>query len=239
MNIFPLQLFPQGSLASSVITTVWVGVAVVAFFNLRFGWVLSGLVVPGYLVPLLIIKPWAAGVVLFEGVITYLLVWWMFEAGPRLGYWNSLFGRDRFFALVLVSVMVRIVFDAWLLPGLGEWVTSEFGLVFDYRSNLHSFGLVIIALIANQFWKTGLMRGLMPMLVTVGVTYLIVRYGLMTVTNYTVSNLGYMYEDIAASILASPKAYLILLTVAFVASRMNLLYGWDFSGILILSLIHI
>jgi hypothetical protein len=237
MELPIIPLFPHGALDSAVITTVWIGVAVVAFFNLRLGWVLSGLVVPGYMVPLLILKPWSAAVVFFEGFVTYVLVWWFSEVLSRFGYWSSLFGRDRFFALVLASVAVRFVFDGWLLPGLGRWLTDELGLVFDYRNNLHSFGLVIIALIANQYWKTGLLRGLLPMTVTIGITYLIVRYGLMNFTNFTISSMGYMYEDIASSILASPKAYVILLTVAFVASRMNLIYGWDFSGILIPSLL--
>jgi len=52
----------------------------------------------------------------------------------------------------------------------------------------------------------------------------------MEYTNFTISNLSYVYEDIAASMLASPKAYIILITTSFVASRMNLLYGWEFSG---------
>jgi hypothetical protein len=237
MELPVIALFPHGALDSAVITTVWVGVAVVVFFNLRLGWVLSGLVVPGYMVPLLILKPWSAAVVFLEGFVTYVLVWWFSEGLSRFGYWSSLFGRDRFFALVLVSVVVRLVFDGWLLPGIGQWMSNELGLVFDYRNNLHSFGLVIIALIANQFWKTGLLRGLVPMTVTIGVTFVIVRYGLMNLTNFTISSMGYMYEDIASSILASPKAYVILLTVAFVASRMNLIYGWDFSGILIPSLL--
>ena len=46
-----------------------------------------------------------------------------------------------------------------------------------------------------------------------------------------------MFEDITASILSSPKAYIILLTTAFVASRLNLVYGWEFNGILIPSLL--
>jgi hypothetical protein len=237
LDIFPLPLFPQGSLASSVITTVWIGVAVVAFFNLRLGWVLSGLVVPGYMVPLLLLKPWAAGVVFVEAIVTYLLVWLFSERLSRFGYWCNLFGRDRFFALVLASVAVRVGFDGWLWPALGAWANTALGLDFDYRSQLQSFGLIIIALIANQFWKTGLWRGLLPLAVTVGVSYLIIRYGLMTLTNFTISNVGYMYEDIASSILASPKAYIILIVAALVASRMNLLYGWDFSGILIPSLL--
>ena len=93
--------------------------------------------------------------------------------------------------------MHQMLFDGWLLPAAGKWITGELGLVFDYRNNLHSFGLVIIALIANQFWKTGLLRGLVPMAVTIGVTFLIVRYGLMTFTNFTISSMSYMYEDIA------------------------------------------
>lgn len=232
-----MPIFPPGGLTSSVITTVWIGVAVVAFFNLRFGWVLSGLVVPGYLVPLLIAKPWAAVVILVESIVTYFVVWTFSEYLSRSGAWTSLFGRDRFFALILFSVAVRVVFDAWLLPEAGRWMNEEWSLVFDYRNNLHSFGLVIIALTANLFWKTGVLRGMVPLVVTVGLTYLIVRFGLMEFTNFTISGLGYMYEDIAASILASPKAYIVLLTVAFIASRMNLLYGWDFSGILIPSLL--
>jgi hypothetical protein len=237
LEIFPLALFPQGSLESSVITTVWVGVLVVAFFNLRFGWVLSGLVVPGYLVPLLIAKPWSAAAVVLEGIVTYLIVWLYSEPLARLGRWSSLFGRDRFFALVLVSVAVRLVFDGWLLPAAGELVNERLGLAFDYRNNLHSFGLIVIALIANLFWKPGFGRGLVALLGTVGTTYLIVRYGLMELTNFSIGNLSYMYEDIASSILASPKAYLILLTTAFIASRMNLHYGWEFNGILIPSLL--
>ena len=40
MDLASLSLFPEGSLSGSVVTTVWVGVLVVAFFNLRLGWVL-------------------------------------------------------------------------------------------------------------------------------------------------------------------------------------------------------
>ena len=236
-EFFPLAIFPEGGLAGSVITTVWVGMAVVVFFNLRFGWVLSGLVIPGYLVPLLLAKPAAAFVVVGEGIATYGLVWLYSEyLSARLG-WNNFFGRDRFFALFLCSILVRIVSDGFLLPAFGEWLNHSFQLQLDYRNNLHSFGLIIVALIANNFWKTGLRRGVIPLLVTVGLTLLIVRYLLMTLTNFNISSLSYAYEDLATSILASPKAYIILIVTAFLASRMNLLYGWDFAGILVPSLL--
>ncbi len=236
-SFFPLAIFPEGSLASSVITSVWVGVIVVAFFNLRLGWVLSGLVVPGYLAPLIIAKPWAAVIILIEGVITYFLVWLFSEYLSRWGKWSNFFGRDRFFALLLGSIAVRVVLDGWLLPIIGEMVNNSLGIQFDYRNNLHSFGLIIVALIANQFWKTGFVRGMLPLVVTVALTTLIIRFGLMEFTNFNLGSLSYMYEDIASSMLSSPKAYIILITAAFLASRMNLHYGWDFNGILIPALL--
>lgn len=237
MSIIPLPLFPEGSLASSVITTVWVGAYVLVFFNLRFGWVLSGLVVPGYLVPLLIVKPWAAGVIFVEASVTYAEVWFFSEYLTRWGRWSNFFGRDRFFALVLWSVVIRLTLDAWLLPAIGEFATTHWHINFDYRTNLQSFGLIIIALLANQFWKTGFICGLPQVLITCGITYVLVRYGLMEFTNFNISNLGYLYEDFAASILGSPKAYMIIITTAFISSHLNLAYGWDFNGILVPSLI--
>jgi hypothetical protein len=59
----------------------------------------------------------------------------------------------------------------------------------------------------------------------------------MALTNFNIGRVEYLYEDMASSFLASPKAYVIVITTAFLASRMNLLYGWDFNGILIPSLL--
>lgn len=234
---FSLPIFPPGSLAGSVTTTVWVGVLVSCFFNLRFGWVLSGLVVPGYIVPLLLLKPWAPVVIVIEAIVTYLIVRVYSEYLSRYGIWSSLFGRDRFFTIFLVSILVRVVSETFVFPYIGEHINQLYGINFDYRNNLHSFGLIIVALLANQFWKPGLKRGLLPAFTTIFVTLLLVRFGLMEFTNFNIGSLDYLYEDVARSMLASPKTYIILLTTAFFASRMNLNYGWEFSGILIPSLL--
>lgn len=235
--LFPLPIFPEGSLASSVITTVWVGVFVIAFFNLRFGWVLSGLVVPGYLVPLLIARPISFVVILVEATVTYFLVWLFSERLSGGRSWSSLFGRDRFVGLVLASIVVRLSFDAWLLPQFAAVLQRDFVPDVDWRGNLHSFGLIVISLLANQLWKPGFLRGMTQALVTIGLTFLVVRYGLMELTNFRISAVTYLYEDLASSILASPKAYIILIVTALLASRMNLRYGWDFNGVLIPALI--
>ncbi|HIP38110.1 MAG TPA: hypothetical protein EYG88_01760 [Desulfocapsa sulfexigens] len=237
MSDFILPLFPAHGLAISVVTTVWVGVWVACFFNLRLGWVLSGLVVPGYLVPLLLVKPWAAGITILEAVVTYACVWFYSTYLAGKGHWTDFFGRDRFFALLVVSVLVRLFFDTVFFPAVGEYLNQLLSISFDYRNNLESYGLIVVALTANMFWKPGLRKGLVSVFVTVSITYLIVRYGLMAYTNFSVGNLAYMYDDLATSMLASPKAYIILLSTAALASRMNRYYGWEFSGILIPSLI--
>ena len=235
--MFPLEIFPERGLSESVITTVWIGVFVISYFNLRLGWTFSGLVVPGYIVPLMIAKPVSATIVCMEGVITYLIVKFVCGRFLNTGAWSSFFGRDKFFALVVTSLLVRLVLDGWVLPVVGEFITQQLHVNFDYRNNLSSFGLIIVALIGNQFWKPGLVRGFLPFVVSVGLTLLIVRYVLIEYTNFNIGNLEYMYESISASLVASPKAYIILLTCAFVASRQNLQYGWDFNGILIPSLL--
>lgn len=230
-------IFPEGSLSESVVTTVWIGVLILTFFNLRFGWGMSGLVVPGYLVPLLILRPISVAVILAEALITYSVVWFISKPCSRIKNWSSFFGRDRFFLIVLVSVLVRTVFDGYLLPALARSGTENGWLSFNVASNLHGFGLIIVALMANQFWKPGLKKGLCWTLVTTGVTYLIVRFILLEFTNLTISNLVYMYEDMSSSVLSSPKAYIIVLISAFIASKLNFHYSWDFNGILLPSLL--
>lgn len=237
MNLFPLALFPQGSLAESVITTVWLGALVVIFFHNRLGWSLSGIIVPGYLVPLLILKPWSVAVILVEAVGTYLLCRLLFIAPARLGVAGSVFGRDRFFALILCGVTMRLLMELWLLPMAAHFVAQRYGLPQLGNENLHGFGLIILALMANQLWKPGLVCGLGALAITLAVTWLLAVGLLIPFTNFTISNVAYLYEDLAGSIDATPKAYMILICAAWLASRMNMNYGWEYNGILVPALL--
>lgn len=231
-----LDIFPQGALDSSVVTTVWVGLSVIALLNLRFGTTLSGLVVPGYLVPLLLAKPLAAWTTIAEGLLTYALSWLIARQLLRWSGASEMFGRDRFFAIVFLSIVVRALSDAYLLPAAAGWLNAH-GYSVDFQFDLHSFGLVIVSLIANQMWNGGWRKGVFSLALYTVLTLLLVRYVLMTFTNFSIGNLGYMYEDIATSILASPKAYIILLVTAYMASRLNLHYGWEFNGIMLPALL--
>lgn len=235
-DFLQFTLFPPGALQSSVITTVWVGVFVVVFLNARFGTTLAGLVVPGYLVPLFFVKPASAIVVLVEAYMTYGLAWLLAnKLLVRFGY-SEMFGRDRFFALILLSVLVRIAMDFFAIPALID-VSGELFAGYDLKNNLQSFGLIIVALIANQMWMGGITKGSKALFMYLGLTFLIIQWLLIPLTNFNIGGLNYMYEDLATSLLSSPKAYIILITTAFIASRMNLQFGWEFNGILIPALL--
>ena len=237
MSELQIPIFPFESGAITLTTAVWIGVCVTVFFNLRLGWTLSGLVVPGYLAPLLITRPITGAVILFEAVLTYLVVQLISSTYCQKPYWSSFFGRDRFFLIVIVSVLVRALFDGWLLPIAGQFVVEQFDVSFNYRENLRSFGLIVVALIANYFWKPGLRRGMVPVVTTSLITYLIIKFVLVEFTNFNIGNLHVLYEDISTSLMASPKAYMIVITTAFIASWINLRYAWDFNGILVPALL--
>ncbi len=237
MTELKLPLFPVDGTAVSVTMTVWLGVCVVVFFNLRFGWTLSGLVVPGYLVPLLLVKPVAVAIIFGQAILTYLIVRILSDGWGRLPWWSSFFGRDRFFAIVLVSILVRAATDGWLLPAVGQWCNEALGLQMDYRNDLHSYGLIVVSLLANYFWKPRLRSGLITSIVTIGLTYVLVKYVLLNVTNFNLGSLHYLYEDVSTSLLSSPKAYVFVITTAYVASWLNLRYSWDFNGILVPALL--
>ncbi|MEC8225254.1 MAG: poly-gamma-glutamate biosynthesis protein PgsC/CapC, partial [Pseudomonadota bacterium] len=234
---FVLALFPAGTgLGQSVITTVWVGTAVVCLLNLRFGFPLTGLVVPGYLVPLLIISPTSAAVIIIEAIVVYALM--RFSAHymmEKFGY-GEMFGRDRFFAIILLSILVRVCMDTLFWPLIAAQL-SQWDITFDYASQLYSLGLIIIALTANVMWNGGFKYGLKVTFIQLLITFLLVRFVLMPFTNFSIANLGIMYEAVAASIIAAPKAYIILVITAFIASRANIKYGWEFNGIMLPALL--
>ncbi|MCA9214350.1 MAG: poly-gamma-glutamate biosynthesis protein PgsC/CapC [Planctomycetales bacterium] len=237
MNEWVIPIFPPNGVAITMTTTVWIGVLIVIFFNLRFGWTLSGLVIPGYVVPLIIAKPTAACVIFGEAILTYWIVYVMSEWPHYVRGWSSFFGRDRFFVIVIVSVVVRCLFDGWWLPWAAQEVNEQLGIAIDYRHDLHSYGLIIVALIANYFWKPGLFRGSVPLATSVVLCYLVVQYGMARFTNFNLGSLQYLYDDIASSLLSSPKAYIVILTTAFVASWLNLRFSWEFNGILVPALL--
>jgi hypothetical protein len=231
------SLWPPHGLDQTIHLGILLGVYVLLFFTEAYGWVFNGLVVPGYLASVFVIQPAAGVAVVFESLCTFVLARAVSEVLGRTGAWSRFFGRERFFLLILVSVIVRQQSQLWLLPDLLALVDDRFGTTFHLERSFSSIGLVLVPLTANMFWKLDARRGLVQVAVPTLIVYLLLRLVFLRYTNLSLSSLELTYENVALDFLASPKAYILLLTGAYLASRYNLLYGWDFSGVLVPALL--
>lgn len=223
----PLPLFPTAGFDHSVTTPVLLGVLVSWLFCETFGWVFAGLVVPGYLAAVFAIDPRAGFVDVAEAIFTYAIARGLGEHLPRTGLTSRVFGRERFLLIVLVSIVVRLGVEGALLPRLAPHAANSF----------FSIGLVVVPLAANACWKTGLARGIVQNGVPTLIVFLLLKFLLVPHTNLSLYGFQLATEDVAASFLSSPKAYIILITGAILAASANLLDGWDFNGILVPALL--
>jgi hypothetical protein len=215
-----LHLFPSSALDNSVLQET-------------LGWNLSGLIVPGYLASIFVIQPTTAMVVVVEGLLTWLAAALLSDLVPRWWPWSPLFGRDRFFMLLLLSVAVRLVLES---AGLSQ-LAADLGVPYD--TDLHSIGLVLVPLVANALRRSGPVNAipwlLAPLAVTwVTVKYLLIPYGGLSLASFALSN-----DNPARDFNSSPQAYVLLLCGAGAGSFVNRRWGWDFGGIIISALLAI
>ena len=231
------QVFPAGGLDQSIVLAVLVGVWVTLLFTETLGWVFVGLVVPGYLASVLVVQPTAAAIIVAEGLATYMLARGLAYGLAPTRVWQPFFGRDRFFLIVVASVLIRQHDQLWLLPAMSSWLESQVGAPLPPVREFYSIGLVLVPLLANLLWKPGVVRGMTQLGVVTGVTYVVLTQVLLAHTNLSLSSFELLYEDTAVDFLGNAKAYVLLLTTAAVAARFNLRYGWDFGGILVPALL--
>src|SRR4051812_20134326 len=194
-----IRFFPSYSLDTSILVAVLIGVVVLALLTETLGWVFVGLVVPGYLASVFVLHPETGATIVVEALFTYLLSVLLSNWLPKTGAWSSFFGRDRFFVILVASVLVREVFELCLLPRFGLYVDNHYGTTFTLDRSPHSIGLVLVPLTANGLWKLGVRRGLFQVGVPVLITYALLRFVLLPTTNLSFSSLELMYEDIARS----------------------------------------
>jgi len=228
-----LTLFPSAYVDNSLLTAVLLGVLLLWLLTEQFGWPQSGLVVPGYLAGVFVIQPLAGVVVLAEAVATMAISWLVVEGLPRILPVDRAFGRYRFFLILLVSVGVRLGVEGGALQPLLAGV----GLELD--TPLNSLGLVLVPLTANAMWRTGLFRGLPMIALPTLVVYLALQYVLLPHTNLSFAQFELTYEDLSRDFISSPRAYMLLLVGALMATHMAVRYGWDAGGIIIPGLLAV
>lgn len=226
-----LPLFPASSVDASVLTSVLVGLLVVWLAEEALGWNFTGLVVPGYLGSVIAIEPTTGLVILAEAISTWLAFLVIGDRVPRWWPYAPLFGRDRFLAILLLSIAVRVGFEG---GGL-ELLQTGLGLAVDDR--LHSVGLVVVPLAANAMWRSG--PALAPLRVggPALLTWLALTQVLLPYTNLSLSNFELHYEDSALDLRSNATLYVVMMFAATLGSWANLRWGWDFGGILVPGLI--
>lgn len=226
-------------LQDSLVVLVWVGVLITCLANLQFGWVLSGLAIPGYLTALALFDKAIFFFTIAQGIATYLLTY--FIARVFLKYLNlsEPFGRDRFFLILINSVVVRILSDVLVDTKFLGFDFLAKNLISEHINFGAGFGVLIVALIANYFWKPGLHKGLFSISVLTGITTLISSFVLVDLLGYSISNSIQFFFANSGSTANSGSIYIIILTVALFASQMNLIYGWEYNGILLPALIAV
>src|SRR5438270_883012 len=89
----------------------------------------------------------------------------------------------------------------------------------------------------DQSTTTPVLIGVIQNGVPTILVYLLLKFVFVPYTNLSLAGFELATENIAASFLASPKAYILLITGAVLAAAANVRYGWDFNGILVPALL--
>ena len=232
-----LTVFPPNGVDQTIHVAILIGVVLLLVLTESFGWVFSGLVVPGYLASLFVLEPASGVTVMFEAILTFVFARLVSDVVARSGAWSSFFGRERFLLLIFISISVRQASELWLLPDVLQIVDDQIGTTYHLTHTFSSVGLVLVPLTANMFWKLDLRRGLIQIGVPTALTFAILYFVLLPYTNLSFARLEITYENVALDFMSSPKAYILLVVGAHLASRYNLLYGWDYAGILVPALL--
>ncbi|MBL4846355.1 MAG: hypothetical protein JKY65_12575 [Planctomycetes bacterium] len=226
-----IELFSPNGLNHSLLIPIFLGLVLTWFFTERFGWVFSGLVVSGYLAPILAFRPSAGVMVIVEALLTFALARGLYAFSRRTGWLTPTFGRDRFLLLLIASLVVRLTVESLLLPMLLGDLFGEAGSVASH--GIGAVGLVVVPLVANLLWKPGAARGLLQVAVVTALVSVFLTFVLDPFTNFSLDRLETVYEDVALEFAASAKVEIMIIVGAAMASRLNYYQGWDFGGILL------
>ena len=136
-----------------IIEAFGIGIIIGFIFFEISGLTAGGIIVPGYLA-LHINEPGRIIFTLLISLVVYGLV-------RITAQYIILFGRRRFFMMILVGFLIRFLFDYFRI------LTSEMGL------ELQAIGYIIPGLIANEFYRQGVIRTLLSIIIVVVIVGLI------------------------------------------------------------------
>lgn len=122
------------------------------FFELS-GLTAGGIVVPGYLA-LFIHDPMRIVFTLLISLLTYWLIY-------MISNYTILYGRRRFFMMIIAGFLLHAGFDAFRI------YIPEAGAGFQ------AIGYIIPGLIANEFYRQGVLKTLASMAIVVTIVYFI------------------------------------------------------------------
>jgi hypothetical protein len=230
-----LSIFPHG-LDATLLVPVLIGVLVNAAFTETLGWDFVGLVVPGYLCSVIMLQPVVAAVVIIEATLTWSIARALDAGATRAGLIYPVFGRDRFYLILVVSIIVRALAEGLLMGPAVAGLRPSFPALSAYEPDLFGIGLVLVPLMANRFWRSGWRSGAWQLGVETAVVRLIVL-GLQHFTNFSVAGFALSFDRLALGFFDAPGGQLVLISTAALASHFNRRFGWDSHGILVPALL--
>ncbi len=136
-----------------LLTAFGLGIVIGFIFFEISGLTAGGIIVPGYLA-LFVNDPVKIIVTLAVSLLTYAIVYLL---SNRL----IIFGKRRFFIMILIGFIVRSGLDYFNL------FIPETGI------ELQAIGYIIPGIIANEFFKQGVAKTIMSMVIVVSLVYLI------------------------------------------------------------------
>ena len=138
-----------------LVTSFGIGIIIGFLFFEISGLTAGGIIVPGYLA-LFVNDPIKILVTVVVSLITYGIVFY-------LSNHMILFGRRRFFLMILIGFVIRIGFDNLqiILP--------------ESEIEIQAIGYIIPGLIANEFFRQGIQKTITAMIIVVTITYLILQ----------------------------------------------------------------
>jgi len=136
-----------------LVTSFGLGIVIGFIFFEISGLTAGGIIVPGYLA-LFINEPSRILVTLLVSLLVYGIVYLIAQR-------TILFGRRRFFLMILIGFIIRSGFDYFSI------YLPESGI------ELQAIGYIIPGLIANEFYRQGILKTLSVMAVVVTIVYLL------------------------------------------------------------------